>query len=300
MGFAYNGDSLDDGVSGYGLNPPAVGIDFLQGPLADPNDNIDNNRNGIFDEPGEQIFMSKFVYYNNDFSNIGNPSIAVHYYNYLRGRWKDNSPMVWGGTGYQTPGSDSCDFMFPGDSDPNAWGTHGVIPPYLWSEDEPLGPNSTPNSPEDRRFLMSCGAFTLLPGQVQTVTTSVMWARATSGGPWASVQLLKHADDQIQDFFNSCFTNIPTGISTSVKSIVLGFYPNPVSDQLLIRFQNNGHETATLRVYDPEGRSILSFSSQQDEQFQIQTSAMANGIYTFSIILKNGQKGTGKFAVLHP
>ena len=33
--------------------------------------------------------MSKFVYYNNDFSDHGNPEDAIHYYNYLKGIWKD-------------------------------------------------------------------------------------------------------------------------------------------------------------------------------------------------------------------
>jgi hypothetical protein len=68
----------------------------------------------LIDELGEQIIMSKFVYYNNDGSNIGNPNNAQQYYNYLRGIWKDGSPLVYGGNGYQTSGADSCDFMFPG------------------------------------------------------------------------------------------------------------------------------------------------------------------------------------------
>ena len=47
---------------GYGFNPPAIELTF-QGPLADPNDGIDNDRDGTVDEYGEQIIMSKFVYY---------------------------------------------------------------------------------------------------------------------------------------------------------------------------------------------------------------------------------------------
>jgi hypothetical protein len=36
LGYCYNGDPDDDGGGAYGLNPPAVGIDFFQGPIADP------------------------------------------------------------------------------------------------------------------------------------------------------------------------------------------------------------------------------------------------------------------------
>src|SRR5690554_7791103 len=44
LGYAYNGPNYDDGQSGspgYGNNPPAVGIDFFEGPYQDA-DNLDN------------------------------------------------------------------------------------------------------------------------------------------------------------------------------------------------------------------------------------------------------------------
>ena len=69
--------------AGYGTVPPAVGVDFFRGPLADSNDGIDNDRDGIIDELGEEIIMSKFVYYNNDFTVIGNPQTGQHVYNYF-------------------------------------------------------------------------------------------------------------------------------------------------------------------------------------------------------------------------
>lgn len=218
LGFCYNGDADDDGALGYGLNPPAVGVDFFEGPLADSADGIDNNRNGIVDEPGEQIIMSKFVYYNNDNTKFGNPNGAPEYYNYLRGIWRDNSPLVYGGNGYQTAGADSCDFMFPGTSDPLNFGTHGTTPPFIWTESQPLGPNSVPNDPSDRRFLQSAGPFTLKPGAINYITTGVVWARTSSGGPEASVKLLKLADVKAQNLFESCFKVI-NGPSAPLLSI---------------------------------------------------------------------------------
>ena len=65
LGYCYNGDNDDDGLqgsAGYGANPPAIGVDFFRGPLADDNDGVDNDRDGEIDEEGEQIIMSKFVY----------------------------------------------------------------------------------------------------------------------------------------------------------------------------------------------------------------------------------------------
>ena len=66
LGYCYNGDAEDDGASGYNYDsddpPPAIGVDFFRGPLADPNDGLDNDGDGEIDEDGEQIIMSKFVY----------------------------------------------------------------------------------------------------------------------------------------------------------------------------------------------------------------------------------------------
>lgn len=122
LGFTYNGDPDDDGGGGYGLNPPAVGIDFLQGPLADLLDSIDNNKDGRIDEYGEEITMSHFVYYEGSNSPVNSePDNAGDYYGYLRGRWKNEVNITYGGGGYFTgPGATSipCDYMFPGNSDP--------------------------------------------------------------------------------------------------------------------------------------------------------------------------------------
>jgi hypothetical protein len=220
LGYCYNGDADDDGAIGYGTNPPAVGVDFFEGPLADSLDLIDNDLDGDTDEVGEQIIMSKFVYYNNDNSNFGNPNNAQQYYNYLKGIWKDGSGLQFGGNGYNSGGV-PCNYMFPGDSDPNGIGTGGVYQGYDWSETQPTGPNSSPNEPSDRRFLQSAGPFTLKPGAINYITTGVVWARTSSGGPLASVKLLKLADVKAQNLFEACFKVVdgPHSPSVSVREL---------------------------------------------------------------------------------
>jgi hypothetical protein len=203
LGYCYNGDENDEGELGYGTTPPAVGVDFFKGPTADDGDEVDNDRDGITDEVGEEIIMSKFVYYNNDFSDIGNPENGSDVYNYLRGIWKDGSPMQYGGNGWGPSGTTNgiaCDFMFPGTSDlTNYWGTNGTAVPE-WSE------TTANNSPSDRRFLQSAGPFTMEPGAVNTVTVGVVWARASEGeGALASIERLKAADDKAQVLFDNCF-----------------------------------------------------------------------------------------------
>lgn len=64
LGICYNADNYDDGITGYGSNPPSVGVDFFEGPKADLEmvyqgglgDGIDNNRDGEIDERDTTYF----------------------------------------------------------------------------------------------------------------------------------------------------------------------------------------------------------------------------------------------------
>lgn len=202
MGYSYNGTIYDGGSAvaapyTYGEHPPAIGIDFLIGPLADANDLIDNDRDSILDENGERIKMTVFKYYDGDFSILGHPYYDLEYYYYLQGLWLDGSPQTYGGNGYG--GSVITKFMFPGNSDPYGWGTGGV-PQLPWSE------LTEGNTPADRRFVESVGPFSMAPGEIETITIGVPWARDTAGDNLDAIVKLQQADDYIQQLFDNCFS----------------------------------------------------------------------------------------------
>ncbi len=227
LGYFYNGDDNDEdagGNFGYGNNPPAIGLDFFQGPFQ-ANDSKDNclcsdynsakaddgivysgqgagYGDGIVDN--ERYGMRKFLYHNNAAGPTGDPSNATDYYNMLQGIWKDNTPMTFGGNGYNptNPNAIPASYMFPGETDPQNWGTDGVEPPanlIPWTE------VSAGNVPNDRRFVQSSGPFTLGPGAVNNITVGVVWMQAASGGRLESVELMRRADDKTQALFDSCF-----------------------------------------------------------------------------------------------
>lgn len=236
LGYVFNGTPVDgDGQPwAYGSNPPAIGVDFFQGPYIDP-DGEDNAKftgdcsifdfdapqgsandgsaiNGVNFGDGtvdnERFGMRRFVYHNNaSGASAGeyqhDPRYAIEYYNYLRGIWRDNSKMIYGGNGHPTAGGygPEADFMFPGNTDPCNWGTRGEEPdgPKNWTEE------TAGNEPGDRRFMQSAGPFTLKPGAVNYITVGIPWARAQRGGPFASVEKLKVADDKAQALFDNCF-----------------------------------------------------------------------------------------------
>lgn len=186
LGYCYNGDDDDEGVLGYGLNPPSIGIDFFEGPKYD---SITPQGDIIEVELG----MSKFVYYNNNFDPVsGNPRRANDYYNYLRGRWMNGAQIQYGGNGITNTNGQECSYMFPDLTDP-------AFPNERWTE------RTAGNTPADRRFLQTSGPFTLKPGAVNKITVGVVWARTNFGGAVGSLNLLFVASEQAQELFNNCF-----------------------------------------------------------------------------------------------
>jgi hypothetical protein len=303
LGFCYNGLSSDgSGQPGeYGANPPAIGIDFLQGPYADANgidDTIDINDPGSASGIGygdqivdnERLGMSKFVYYINAAGSNGNPQTGVDFYNLLSGFWKDNTPIEFGGDGYNESSHIITNFMFPGTSDPLGFGTAGVVTggAGAWSEE------TVPNLPDDRRFIQSAGPFTLLPGAINYVTEGVIWAKATSGGPLASVQKMKDADDLAQAAFNTCFTVVSSIKENEIKSEV-DFYPNPFSETATLTVK--GAKIVHLEIFNVSGQRIKTYSEVNLESLRIDKSGLNPGIYFYKLRDSKGKNHSGKFIV---
>ena len=291
LGYAYNGDNFDGTVSGYkgyGNQPPAVGVDFFEGPYQD-NDNLDNplteNVQDAFLNDGipyaglgigygdsiidnERFGMRRFLYYNNlggggDVAQT-DPETAPDYYAYLRGFWKDGSRFVYGGNGHPSdPEANAnviADFMFPGDTDPLGWGTGGTIQP-TWTEE------TSNNVPFDRRFAQSAGPFVLRPGAVNNITAGVVWAQSTSGGPFESVKSLFAADDKAQALFDNCF-NVLEGphapdlkIQEMENSLIITLHNPSASNNA-----NEDYIELDPEIIDPENPNIDKFYRFQGYQ----------------------------------
>ena len=233
LGYCYNGDNDDEGCNGeigYGINPPAIGIDYFEGPYLD-DDGFDNpltsNISDAIDSAGipykglgigysdgvtdnERYGMRKFIaYYRGDLApnpSVSDPATAFDFYNYMTGKWKDGSPLYHGGLGYNTSSEQiECDYMFPGTengatTDPLNWSTRGTVPAdQSWTE------ISAGNAKSDKRFAQSSGPFTLTPGASNNITVGFVYARATTGSSFESVKKLQLADDKAQALFDNCF-----------------------------------------------------------------------------------------------
>lgn len=161
----YNSTNVDDPSNpntAYTGVPPAVGITVVEGPWADLNDGIDNDRDGMIDEAGERIRLSNFTLYTNDFTPYGNPEADSlhHFVNYLNSRDKTGASFVDnysnGGSGDGRAGSSPgppTGFPFSGD----------ICTTTGWTMGNAM------MQARNYRMLGVMGAFTLTPGEVNQV-----------------------------------------------------------------------------------------------------------------------------------
>lgn len=300
MGFVYNTDDDDEGFDGYGVQPPAAGLAVFRGPYSDFNDGIDNNLNGQTDEliPGcdlqqrtESMTMWNFMSFINDGSPIGSPTNFQHVYHYLSGRWKDGQRMVFGGDGY--PGSQGSTniparYQFPGNSDVNGYGIGGslanpVSAPFNWTG---ISGITGPNVPAGRRFVMSMGPGTLLPGAVNSYIVGALWARATSGGAQGSLTVLRNAKTQIQQAFDNCSLYGFNGLSASQMLIdQVRLYPNPASEIVWLEGELFSRGSHAVSILDVRGKLLrkVAVSHLAGNKAAVDLSDLEDGLYFIQV-----------------
>ncbi len=185
LAYVYNEDRID-GITGCECNDintycehvPMLGIDYFRGPL---------------DENFEEIGMSSFTYYNN--GGVGewpdaqtDPEVAVEYYRYMSGSWKDGTPFTFGGSGYNIGGDPIAYAFSEPPNDPSGWS--------MCTANLNFG---------DRRIIQASGPFRLDPGAVNELIIGVVWVPDIPDYPCPSIAPLLFADETAQALFDNCF-----------------------------------------------------------------------------------------------
>jgi len=280
LSIGFNADNDDEGVIGYGLNPPAIAFKVLDGPLAYISDGIDNNRNGIVDESGEKILMSNFKYYNigNNPTN-GETRSFNDFYNYLKGNWKNGSRTTFGQEGITPVGTSNpiCQFMFPGLSDPIGYGLGGTpqnpITLPEWSE------SVAGNPPGDRRSLISAGPFQLLPGG--QIKYSFVTLVGFGGNNLENVNQISKISDSL-DLFLPVLTS--TNPFEKKAELIFNLYPNPAREKILV---STNESIEGLSLYNMQGMQMF-YKAVKSQNVEILTNELPRGMYWVKASLKSG------------
>lgn len=264
--YAYN-------APGAAANEPAVGVVQLQGPY-NTSDGIDNDNDGMIDEANEQMTMTNFMYFNNTFLGIPvsqtDPANGNQFYQYMQSFWKDGVPLTCGGNGYG--GTTATPFAYTGSSY-----TNGACGSGAWTES---------GTGTDKKFVMSSGPFTYLPGEVLDLEYAFITAFDSIGN-----NPLAKLDANVNDLwsiYNStlgqCMT---TGLKSNVMNNEFSIWPNPSNGILNIRSAKT-QDDIVIQIVDVLGKVYYTNSYQQFDHTAIDLSNMTSGIYFIKLTNKDG------------
>ncbi len=309
--FAFNGTAIDGtgAPEHYGASPPAQSLVYLKGPLMDadgfdnPGGGCDESINGVGFGDGivdnEHLGMSNFTAYCNpgpgcNSGTQGDPDTSYHYYNFLRGSWKDGTRMKYGGNGHVN-NCTSCEyanFMYPNTSDSCNWGVCsdpdnqncGVTP----SDSMPWNEENALNFAWDRRGISSIGPFTFNAGDTIEMDIAYVYGRdMTSSDPYSSVIVMKENIDSVRSYFNrnltpcgSVFTSIEPQPANSLSSSDITVYPNPATGFLNVLLPQQSSEYNYI-ITDLAGRNVQSGLLRNVNNIDIRT--LGHGIFILRI-----------------
>lgn len=147
----------------------------------------------------------------------------------------------------------------------------------FWSELVPDGPGSTPNTPNDRRFLISAGPFNLVAHQEKSIDFAYVYSRDSRYSNGLTTSIAKNTQDvlRIKQFYESNTFPCDNVISVEeIEDLQLGVFPNPADQYIDVVFHSKGNSEKQLQITDLLGQIIYSKKSTQKEALELQPIAL--------------------------
>lgn len=204
LGYVYNGNAIDAEFKKFGLQPPAVGYDFLQGPLVPglPSDSGVFNLKRVYGK--KNLPMTSFAYFSAG-SGISDPPFSyeggLRWWRMLQGFVPDASTAPWRLYPFP-PGVTPT--KFPLDGDPVT--RTGFI--------DGLGTTFS-LAPGDRRIVLNTGPFSLAPGDTQEVVVGTV--AGLGADRLSSINVMKFYGQFVQTTYDALFQVTPAPAAPSVK-----------------------------------------------------------------------------------
>ena len=194
------------------------------------------------------------------------------FYNYMKGFWRDGTPLTYGGDGYFENGEITT-YAFPDNpSDPDGWS--------MCSENMPWG---------DRRTVMGTGPVYFAPGEVLEFTYALLFVPDVPH-PCPDVTPLIEAGQEVQDLFDQI-----TGYEVlEMESEKVYFHPNPMRDMARLALKQPGNRIANLTLYNASGMKLRQYNSVFRGNLHIYRENLPAGIYFYQLETENGARYSGK------
>ncbi len=262
LGFVYNGYATD-GI--YGI-PPAAGYDFFQGPVVPgaPEDEAQYNFGKL---PGwRNLKVSGFAYYINSDAIYTDPEMgtvggSIEMYNYLQSKLWDGTPFVDPTTGLDVK------IALAGDPVAKTGWIDGIV-----------------NAPDDRRFMMVTGPFTLnkttdlANGKINTQEVVVARIVAQGVDRISSLMKLKYYDRFAQYAFDN---NFEVATPPAAPIVEISTQPNLITLSWGTEASTKPTESHDVNGYKFQGYNVYQFpslSSTMGEARRVATFDVVDGV----------------------
>lgn len=265
IAYFYNADIFDEsrnGIAGYGLQIPAVGYKFLSDSLAT------HMRIG---------------------TGIGPTGAATNpqdWLNYMSAKWRDGTPLKYGGNGYNSAGTgtNTTKFMYSGTPQNQ----------LTWSELYPGGGQGA-NGLNDRRSISTIPEFSLQPNERKTIDLALNITQRTNLPVGNAVSNLitnlnnaaiwyqiSNAVTTTKASFINCTT---VGLNEDDKAKVINIYPNPTNKTLNIRSEE---AIKWIQVFNSKG-ILIENERPTALEFGFDVERWGNGIFHLRLSLESGE-----------
>jgi hypothetical protein len=272
IGYAYNGNSVDVANNGYYGQPPAVGVDLLQGPAIFTGNNLDSAKvNKIYLKGYKNLKMQSFSYFGTQTNidrepPIGDSRYVSIAYDYMMGR------RGWYDTTHLNPFT-RIPSKFPLSGDPvesKGWLSNNNRPAIV---------------PQNIKILVSTGPFTFAPKDTQEIICAFIIAQGKD--KINSVSLLKTYDLVVEQAYQSDFKIPGPPPQPKVE------YSELANEIILDWSGNDSTEAYQNSSYRFEGFNIYQGETEKGPWKRISTFDVVNGIreiYDWQIDKTTGYK----------
>lgn len=284
MSFAYNAQNSNTDYE-VGI-PPAIGLMLLDGPPA-ASDGLDNDYDGVTDEPGEKAGMGHFMGWGGDEDIIW----AQEKYNMMTGTYRWGYPMTYGGEGWG--GTVKTRYQWPGDP----------VTRSYWSAMN-IDSAGTAMGSIRAGSVTSFGPFRLAPGASAEFTFAYVWAQGRDH--LDSITELRRYAAVLKRAYRAFYWTQPSFAvipepGPGANGVTRPF-PNPADEVADVRFTVARPARITFRLFDLMGRSVgpvVDATSEAGEHaVRIPVADLPTGLYVYRASIGSAW-ATGTLVVVH-